>query len=354
VKAAAATVLSLALLSLGAPTTALPVRRVQMRRLSGLNPAVVPSGLAIVDGHPLVMDGYSDRLLMLGAHGRPIAAWGSIGGQVGEFYHPNAIAASNGRIAILDQANGRVQVLSDAGSVERLIPISSSFSISRSIAMSPDGTVVVSDPESQTAALGLFLRPDGSRQPGAPGLSAANLYPGADVDRFERAAHFVWLTSGERGSIYAAYAIAPVVQKFDRLGRNVFTVRLSGHFARRLETFFLRYPPGENGMLKSVLGGTPADLVLKSIAVDERSGDIYVLTGLNRVYRLARNGRQLGCLQLDFGNGGGVPPGATGIAVDGNAIFAICIFRPGIYKGNISALVAGKINRVSRTQRGGD
>lgn len=310
---------------------------IPMRRLPQLSRALVPSGLAVDRGQIIIMDGYSDRLVFLDNSGRSTRSCGEIGAAPGQFYHPNGIAADLGKIAVLDAANGRLQLISAGCRVLAVIPVGEGEMYSRSVVM-VGGRVGLNEPSSGWLIKMIDTSTGASVRLGRA-AKAVDLYPGVpSLSQFNGAANYAWLAADASGNVYAAYTIAPVVSKFSRSGKLLFTVRLTGASVNRLVDNFLHRPPGDQGMLKSILGGVPADFVLKAIAVDPDTGDLLVLGGRNELFVLTPGGVLQSQLQLSFPGDRSLPVGATQMAVSRTHLYILALFAPGIYEGDLPRL----------------
>lgn len=96
------------------------------------------------DGSILVADGYANhRIHRFAPDGTPLGGWGSFGRARGAFRTPHDVAAlDDGRVAVVDRENDRVQIFAPDGAV---LAVAGDFYQPMAVLAEPGGTFLVTD-----------------------------------------------------------------------------------------------------------------------------------------------------------------------------------------------------------------
>lgn len=104
---------------------------------------IAPLGIAISErGNIILTDGIKHRIVVLDPNGNLLVEFGKQGSGPGEFNQPAALALSGSYLLVVDAGNQRVQVIDNEG---KFVSQFGQFSQPRQIAVSPEGTIYVSD-----------------------------------------------------------------------------------------------------------------------------------------------------------------------------------------------------------------
>jgi len=104
-----------------------------------------PSGIAFApNGDIYVADGYAaSRIHRFDRDGKPLGRWGEPGAAPGQFTTPHGIwVLADGRVAVTDRENNRLQIFSPAGDVLAVIP---DFYLAMDVLQDRNGNLLVTD-----------------------------------------------------------------------------------------------------------------------------------------------------------------------------------------------------------------
>lgn len=306
-----------------APAPMHPFNLVQIGpEVVGTNPLVMQSSIHGV----LVLNG-TDKTLHLIKDGKLVRSFGELGTGPGQIYTP-IVAANSSQIADVEWPSQRVQWFTSDGKYLSTCRIPSSLT-TRTAALTDDNLLVLND--SHAAAPILFMNSNckvigsvGSRETPSALYNSNNK---SKDDLYKDASNRVELAvAGD--SIYAAYLIAPVLKKYDRSGKLIFSINLD----HAIDDSFWKYSPATGGMSTGV-DGTQVPLVTRSISIDPVTGQIWVLAALElkkyaALYNISPDGKRI----LRYPISSPIPSGELqAMAVYGNAVYCSLIFAHGVY-----------------------
>lgn len=291
-----------------------------------------PGGFVAGESGFAVTDTAGNRVLVAAGDSTVRLSVGSIGSGAADLLRPSDIGIDReGSFYVRDYGNDRVQVFTSSGRPKARFAVEDFFGF----AVGPSGTVYVGRPED--GALITAYRTNGEvvRRFGAL-KKAGELYPrgyagrGADDDLL---LNRVRLSTDSEGNLLAAFAFAPVVQKYDADGKLLWETTLSGAAVEQLVALFATDESGRGKkFIRMALDGRAANLVLSSIATSPDGSRIYVLLPNGVVVELDSKGKQRRALRLDFGSTGAAPS-PTDVAAMGGELVLIDKIGQQLWKG---------------------
>lgn len=292
-----------------------------------------PGGIAAGTKDFAVTDTAGNRVVVAGGNGTVRLSFGSIGSGPSDLLRPSDVGIDGeGSYYVRDYGNGRIQIFTSSGRPKARFAVDDFFGF----AVGPSGTVYLGRPQGGSLVTAYRASGEVARRFGSL-KKAAELYPrgyrgrGAEDDLL---LNRVRLSTDREGNVLAAFAFAPVVQKYDANGRLLWETRLSGAAVEQLVSLFAADESGRGKkFLRMVLDGRAANLVQASVTASADGSRIYVLLANHRVVvELDSKGKQLRTLRLDF-ESTGTTPSPMEIAALGGELVLIDMFGQQLWKG---------------------
>lgn len=227
------------------------------------------------ENHLLLTDTYNNRIVILDGNLRVERQIGQIGQDPGNLFQPFDLAIdSKGNIYVLDNLGKRIQIFDWDGKL--ISQFTSELTIS-SIAVNSVAEIFVSRPYNGHVVdvldlHGTLLRSFGDTRKVSDfygdELRESNSRLGFAVNRCK-------LAFDAQDNIYVAFEAAPVLQKYDKSGRLIFTKHMVGGEAEMIQnTFRTKH---KSPIVHGYRGdGVSTPYILSGMAIDRQTGRIWV------------------------------------------------------------------------------
>ncbi|HSR51786.1 MAG TPA: hypothetical protein VLV83_13235 [Acidobacteriota bacterium] len=237
------------------------------------------------DGKLFVADRDNHRVLVL-EDDQVVEVFGGIGQKPGELYRPSSLAHRDGRLAVVEQGNFRVQIISTEGIPQSAFPVTF---VNEYVALGPDDRVLLNHPES--GYLFSSYSPKGElRTQYGKLITEKEAYPGrANGSQNQTSLNRVQLQADREGNIFAVFQFIPLVQKWSPAGVKLWQRRLESANIESLVKGLWEEPGGIHYSTKSVAGEEKMPVIITASCLTAR-GDLIVVLADQALFWISGDG----------------------------------------------------------------